>query len=101
MPISAYGSSLPVISSQRASGVTLSCSSVPISFSRTIAIADRLVVITSSRSATMPGIMKSRLISRGLNQMRISGCTSPPTGIPGAAALAQILRRIRQSRVCA
>ena len=43
------------MSSQRASGVTFSCSSVPSSFSRTIAIADRLVVITSSSSATMPG----------------------------------------------
>ena len=89
MPMNAYGSSLPVISSQRASGVTLSCSSVPISFSRTIAIADRFVVITSSSSATMPGIMKSRLSRRGLNQTRISGCTRPVTGNPGAAAAAR------------
>ncbi len=54
------------MSSHRASGVTLNCSSVPISFSRTIAIAERLVVTTSSRSATIPGIMKSRLSSRGI-----------------------------------
>ena len=64
------------MSSQRASGVTFSCSSVPSSFSRTIAIADRLVVITSSSSATMPGIMKSRLSRSGLNQTRTSALTS-------------------------
>ena len=67
-----YGSSLPTISSQRASGVTFSCSSVPSSFSRTIAIDDRFVVTTSSSSARMPGIMKSRLSSCGLNQTRTS-----------------------------
>ena len=45
IPTSAYGSSLPRISSHRRSGVTFSCSSVPSSFSRTMPIADRLVVI--------------------------------------------------------
>ena len=46
------------MSCQRVIGVTFSCSSVPSSFSRTTAIDDRFVVITSSSSATMPGIMK-------------------------------------------
>ena len=90
IPIKAYGRSLPTISSHRASGVTFNCSSVPTSFSRTIAMALRLVVTTSSSSATIPGIMKSRLSSRGLNQTRIStdtgGTTRPP--VPAASSWA-------------
>ena len=72
-PTMPYGSSLPMISSTRVSGVTFNCSSVPSSFSRTMPIDDRFVVITSSNSATMPGIMKSRLSSLGLNQTRTTG----------------------------
>ena len=53
-----YGSSLPMISSSRPSGVTFSCSSVPTSRSRTIAIDDRFDVTTSSSSAKIPGSMK-------------------------------------------
>ena len=86
-PMSAYGSSLPTINSQRAIGVTFSCSSVPSSFSRTIAIDDRLVVTTSSSNARMPGIMKSRLSSCGLNQTRTSAETrGGPAAGPDAAA---------------
>ena len=83
MPMRAYGSNLPTISSQRASGVTLSCSSVPTSRSRTMAMADRLVVTTSSSSATMPGTMKSRLSSRGLNHTRMSASIGAMRGRPG------------------
>ena len=82
MPRTAYGTSLPTISSERASGVTLSCSSVPSSFSRTIAIDDRFVVTTSSSSARMPGIMKSRLSRPGLNQTRTSALTRGGTTCP-------------------
>ena len=71
------------MSSQRAIGVTFSCSSVPISFSRTIAIDERLVVTTSSTSARMPGIMKCRLSSCGLNQTRTS---APISGVAATAA---------------
>ena len=42
----------------RPSGVTFSCSSVPISRSRTMAIDERFDVTTSSSSAKMPGSMK-------------------------------------------
>ena len=57
-PMMPYGSSLPMISSSRPSGVTFSCSSVPISRSRTMAIDDRFDVTTSSSSAKIPGSMK-------------------------------------------
>ena len=66
------------MSSQRRSGVTFSCSSVPSSFSRTIAMAARLAVTTRSTSARTPGIMKCRLSSCGLNQMRILASIPPP-----------------------
>ena len=52
------GSSFPTINSHRRSGVTFNCSSVPSSFSRTMAIAARFAVTRSSRSASTPGIMK-------------------------------------------
>ena len=81
------------MSSHRASGVTFNCSSVPSSFSRTIAIADRLVVITSSSSATMPGIMKSRLSRSGLNQTRTSA-RDQAVPAPAAEALGEQLLRV-------
>ena len=79
------------MSSQRASGVTLSCSSVPSSFSRTIAIADMFVVTTSRSKATMPGIMKSRLTRSGLNQTRTTGVIS------GSGACPPVRRAISSS----
>ncbi len=93
MPTSAYGSSLPTMSSQRRSGVTLSCSSVPSSFSRTIPIDDKFVVMTSNSIARMPGSMKSRLSSRGLNQTRTRGSSPPGVGEPSPARLAAASRR--------
>ena len=66
MPIRPNGSSLPTVSSHRFSGVTLSCSSVPSSFSRTMAIDPRTVVMTISSSASTPGTMKC-----GLEQLRV------------------------------
>ena len=74
------------MSSHLASGVTFNCSSVPTSFSRTMAIADRFVVTTSSNSATMPGIMKSRLSSSGLNQTRSSSETSGVAASAGSSS---------------
>ncbi len=56
------------MSSNRPRGVTLSCSRVPTSFSRTMAIDDRFVVTTNRSSATIPGSMKYRLSRRELNQ---------------------------------
>ncbi len=58
IPTIAYGRSLPTMISQRRSGVTFSCSSVPRSRSRTMPIAARIVVTASSSSASTPGSMK-------------------------------------------
>ena len=66
--------------------MTLNCSSVPTSRSRTMAIDDRLVVTISSSRAMMPGIMKNRLSSCGLNQTRTSADTSGPAPARPAAA---------------
>jgi hypothetical protein len=45
-----------------------------------MAIDDRFVVMTRSNSARIPGIMKSRLSSSGLNQTRTSARTSGTAG---------------------
>ncbi len=58
MPISPKGRSFPTVNSQRLSGVTLSCSSVPSSFSRTMAMDPSTVVTSISSSASTPGTMK-------------------------------------------
>ena len=51
------GTILPIISSVGVIGVTMSCSSVPISFSRTIAIDVRFIVPASSIMTRTPGTM--------------------------------------------
>ena len=71
---------MPAIRFHREIGVTFSCSSVPFSFSRTMAIEERTAVIIIRISASTPGIIKSLLSSLGLNQMRIR------MSMPGAAA---------------
>ena len=89
------------MSSHALSGVTFSCSSVPSSRSRTIAIDDRLVVTTSSSSATTPGIMKSRLSSRRIepdadarvDAPRPAGRPPPTVHVDAQFLIHEILRR--------
>ena len=64
----------------------MSCSIVPISFSRTMATAVRMTSDSISKTQMMPGTMNFTLRSSGLNQMRGStltagwrvACPSPP-----------------------
>ena len=51
------GTILPIISSAEVMGVTMICSSVPISFSRTIAIDVRFMVPARSIITSSPGTM--------------------------------------------
>ena len=55
MPTSAKGSVLPSISSMGRMGVTINCSMVPISFSRTMASAVSISVTIMMMLATTPG----------------------------------------------
>ena len=57
MHTTSYGMILPSISSHERTGVTINCSMVPCSRSRTMASADRIKVCTCSRMAINPGIM--------------------------------------------
>ena len=61
------------MSSNGRTGVTMSCSIVPVSFSRTTAIEVSIMVMTIRRRPRMPGTMKLRLLSSGLYQTRTSG----------------------------
>ena len=54
-PTSANGNVFPSISSMGRMGVTINCSMVPISFSRTIAMAVSIRVICMMMFTTMPG----------------------------------------------
>ena len=54
-PINAKGSVLPRISSTGRMGVTINCSMVPISFSRTIAMAVSISVTSVMMFTTTPG----------------------------------------------
>ncbi len=56
-PRMAKGMIFPRISAGVGIGETMSCSSVPLSRSRTIAIAVRSIVIMVSSTATIPGTM--------------------------------------------
>jgi len=73
IPMIRKGMSFPAMSSSGRMGVTLSCSMVPISFSRTTAMEVSIMVMTSRMSPSTPGTMKFRLLSSGLYQTRISG----------------------------
>jgi hypothetical protein len=55
--IAVNGTILPIISSAGVIGVTMICSSVPISFSRTIAIDVRFIVPARSIMTSRPGTM--------------------------------------------
>ena len=53
--MTANGKSLPTMSCQERIGVTMSCSRVPISFSRTTPIDERIMVITMRIMASTAG----------------------------------------------
>ncbi len=55
IPMTTKGVSLPRMSCQGRSGVTLSCSRVPISFSRTTAMEGRIMVTSISTMASTAG----------------------------------------------
>ena len=75
-----YGTSLPTTTAIGETGVTISCSSVPRSRSRTIEKAASSVPEKVSRIATSPGMRRLALRESGLNS--ITGC-----GINGGLAL--------------
>ena len=60
------GASLPMMSCRGVMGVTMSCSSVPSSFSLTMASEVRMVVMIMRIIASTPGTMKFLLASVGL-----------------------------------
>ncbi len=68
-----YGSSFPRMTATGEAGVTMSCSSVPRSRSRTMANAASRVPENVRRIATRPGIRRFAVRESGLKSM--SGCT--------------------------
>ena len=80
-----YGIALPMMSSKERIGVTISCSIVPCSFSRAMAIAVRITSDSISSTQMIPGTIKRTLRSSGLNHTRGSTCTSGWRAIIGPA----------------
>jgi hypothetical protein len=76
---------LPTTTPSGETGVTMSCSSVPRSRSRTMANAARMVPENASRMAIRPGISRLALRESGLNS--ITGCGSRG----GAASRARVI----------
>ncbi|MCI0459448.1 MAG: hypothetical protein L0Z62_21065, partial [Gemmataceae bacterium] len=68
--LKAKGRSLPTISCQERRGVTMSCSMVPTSFSRTMPIEERTMVRIISTIARTAGTKNQRLRRSGLYQTR-------------------------------
>jgi hypothetical protein len=79
-PITTNGAIFPRMSSTRVTGVTWSCSSVPRSLSRTIAIAVNWMSVNVRRIAMRPGMMNVAVRRSGLYQ----GLTRRSTGGPGS-----------------
>ncbi len=73
-------------------GVTSNCSSVPISFSRTIETDVKVIVMIIRARAITSGIIKLAECKSGLNQFRVSAPT------PGAASFATMHSFIKISR---
>jgi len=69
-PMSAKGRVFPRMNSRRPMGVTMICSMVPISRSRTTAMLDRMMEMIMTSWAMTPGRKKKRLSRFGLNQAR-------------------------------
>ena len=67
-PSATYGISLPTINSHGRMGVTISCSIVPRSRSRTTEEAVRMAAMAYRIMPITPGIIKCALIRSGLNQ---------------------------------
>ena len=93
-PISAKGTVLPRMNSAGVIGVTMICSIVPISFSRTTAMLVSSSVISATTITSTPGTKKLRLSRFSLNhaRMRSSAGRSCP---PGPA-----VRSMRSARTC-
>ena len=75
MPIRKNGSVLPRMNSAGRMGVTIICSSVPISRSRTTAKAVSVITRTSVRLPMIPGTKNQRLLRSGLYQGRGASST--------------------------
>ena len=71
----AKGASLPMMSWPGVMGVTMSCSSVPCSFSFTTDTEVRVVVMIMRIMPSTPGTMKLRLARAGLYSTRTAGLT--------------------------
>ena len=88
-----YGRILPTTSSHGRMGVTMSCSIVPRSRSRTIAVAVRMEVMANRIMPITPGIMKYELTRSGLYQTRVrtsSGGWKFSTSMPERASFSII-----------
>ena len=72
-----HGSSLPIISSHWCSGLTIICSWVPWSRSRTSVTAVCWTVTIMMITTMRPGIRKSEERRSGLYQVRILGSSRP------------------------
>ena len=85
IPAIANGRSFPSISSTGFMGVTINCSIVPISFSRTMLIAVSITVTRAIIFTTTPGMKYTRLLRSGLNHTRdcaIKAGTTEGMGAP-------------------
>ena len=72
-----HGSNLPTISSPRRNGLTVICSPVPCSRSRTKVTAVCWIVTIMMITTISPGIRKSDDFCSGLYQVRSRGSISP------------------------
>ena len=88
-PITTKGAIFPRMSSMRVTGVTWSCSSVPRSLSRTIAIAVNWMSVNVRMIAMRPGMMNVAVRRSGLYQ----GLTRTSTGSAGVFQPARCARR--------
>lgn len=89
-PSSRNGAVFPIMSSTGLMGVTMSCSSVPISRSFTIASEVSIMVTMSRIIDDTPGTMKFTLFSSGLYRTRVRSRTPGSRGTSG---------RIRSNRL--
>src|SRR4030043_358184 len=95
-PMRKKGRSLPRMSSWGRTGVTMSCSMVPSSFSLTMPSDVSIMVMIIKTIASTPGIMKFRLRSSGLYQTRTWGST--PGGFAAGQAPAHSPREDNSQR---
>ena len=84
---------LPMMNSSGRIGVTMICSSVPTSRSRTTAKAVRLTTMIRVRVAMTPGTKNQRLLKSTLYQGRASSSRSAAGARAGVRAARQVLAR--------